>query len=84
MPTNINGIQLRIVAEANGYDVRVALLIDGSQPAKPLALQVLDLGRCKIAHNFFLLILFDADVKSKMSVSAPALPGYAVSICPHG
>src|SRR5712691_3574002 len=50
MSTDINGVQLCIVAKADRDDVGIALLIDGGQSAQALALQVLNLGRSKFTH----------------------------------
>src|SRR6266702_2184147 len=69
MSTDINGVQLCIVAKADRDDVGIALLIDGGQSAKALALQVLNLGRCKFTHAFFFLVLFDASVRGTGSLS---------------
>jgi hypothetical protein len=48
--SNIDGIQLWIVAKAHRYDMGLALTIDRCEPSKALALQIFNLCRSKDAH----------------------------------
>src|SRR5215472_7821701 len=50
--TNVDGVQISIVKEGHGGDLRLAMLINGCQPSKPLALQVLQFVMRKRTHRF--------------------------------
>ena len=75
MSTDVNRIQLWIVAKAHRDNMWVTRLINGSQPAEALALKILDLRWSEITHAFFLILAFCGDCS--VSNRRGAVPAYS-------